>query len=127
MLKLGKTNFHTRQGGLIWHYMTPKHGRWPILQTWILGIDVGKKRLIKLAAAMAESPGQSLPQQCGNWADLKAAYRLLSHSEILPEQITATHRESTRQQALHLPVVLSVQDTTNLDYSHRSAVQGLTC
>ena len=62
--------------------MIVSRGQWPSLQASIWGIDAGKKRLTKLAAAMAESPGQSLPQQCGAWADLKAAYRLLSHPEV---------------------------------------------
>ena len=114
-----------RHGGLIWQDVTPDRGRWPTLQTLISAIFGEKKRLTKLAAAMAESPGKSLPQQCGRWADLKAAYRLLSHPAVTPEQITATHRQRTRRGAQVLPIVLSVQDTTDLDYTHRTAVRGL--
>ena len=30
---------------------------------------------------MAAAPASSLPHQCGSWADLKAAYRLLSNGD----------------------------------------------
>lgn len=74
---------------------------------------------------MADMPSGSLPKQCGNWGDLKAAYRLLNHPAIEPQQLTAVHRQSTRRQAEQRSVVLCVQDTTDLDYTHRSAVRGL--
>ena len=103
----------------------PRRGRWPISVELISAIGGGEKRLTKLAAAMADAPSQSLPKQCGSWGDLKAAYRLLSHPRIRPEQITAAHRQHTRERAQQEPVVLCVQDTTDLDYTHRTAVRGL--
>lgn len=103
----------------------PGRGRWQISAGPISAIGGGKKRLIKLAAAMADAPNQSLPKQCGSWGDLKAAYRLLNHPRIRPEQITAAHREHTRERAQQDPVVVCVQDTTDLDYTHRTAVRGL--
>lgn len=103
----------------------PRRGRWQISAESISAIGGGKKRLTKLAAAMADAPNQSLPKQCGSWGDLKAAYRLLSHPQIRPEQITAAHRQHTRERAQQDPVVLCVQDTTDLDYTHRTAVRGL--
>ena len=116
---------HPRQGGLPWFLVTPGRGRWLTSAAPISGIGGGGKRLTKLAAAMAESPNESLPKQCADWGDLKAAYRLLSHPEVRPEQISAVHRQCTQQQARQAPVVLCVQDTTDLDYTHRTAVRGL--
>jgi len=103
----------------------PKRGRWLISAEPTSAIGGGEKRLTKLAAAMADAPNQSLPKQCGSWGDLKAAYRLLSHPKIRPEQITAVHRQCTRERAQQEAVVLCVQDTTDLDYTHRTAVRGL--
>lgn len=57
--------------------------------------------------------------------DLKGAYRLLSHPRIRPEQITAVHRQHTREQAERLATVLCVQDTSDMDYTRRRAVRGL--
>jgi len=90
-----------------------------------LVIGGGGKRLTRLAAAMANAPDQSPPKQCGSWGDLKAAYRLLSHPQIRPEQLTAVHRQHVRERAHQEPVVLCVQDTTDLDYTHRTGVRGL--
>ena len=116
---------HLSQGGLPWFLAMLKRGRWPISAEPTSAIDGGGKRLTKLAAAMANAPNQSLPKQCGGWGDLKAAYRLLNHRRIRPEQITAVHRQHTRERAEQDPVVLCVQDTTDLDYTHRTAVRGL--
>ncbi len=116
---------HPRQGGLLWFPVMPKRGRWPTSVEPNSATGGGGKRLTKLAAAMADTPDQSLPKQCGSWGDLKAAYRLLSHPQIDPPQITAVHRQSTRQRAQQEPVILCVQDTTDLNYTHRTAVRGL--
>ena len=74
---------------------------------------------------MVDAPSHSLPKQCRGWGDLKAAYRLLNHPQVRPEQLTAVHRECTRQQAQPRSVVLCVQDTTDLDYTCRTGVRGL--
>lgn len=91
--------------------------------------DLGDKRrnerLIQLAQAIGEQPNLSLPQAMGNEAALKAAYRFFDnpaneHQEILAGHIQATHR---RMGAIEL--VLAVQDTTYLDFSHHPGVVGL--
>jgi len=105
--------------------MTPKRGRWSTSAVLISVIGGGKKRLTKLATAMADAPDESLPKQCAGWGDLKAAYRLLNHPQISPNQISAVHRQGTREQAQESSVVLCVQDTTDLDYTHRTSVRGL--
>lgn len=116
---------HPRQGGLPWFSAMPRLGRWPTSAEPISVIGGGKKRLTKLAAAMADAPDQSLPKQCADWAALKGAYRLLNHPQVAPDQITAAHRRWTREQAQQASIVLCVQDTTDLDYTHRTAVRGL--
>ncbi len=58
--------------------------------------------------------GQSLPQQHPQWADLKAAYRLLSNERIAPAALLAVHQQLVRQQMADAPVVLCVQDDTHL-------------
>jgi hypothetical protein len=63
---------------------------------------------------MVERPGQSLPKQCGNWADLKAGYRLLSNEAIEPMAIGEPHRRLTREIGAGHAMVLCVQDDTHL-------------
>lgn len=74
---------------------------------------------------MATAPGLSLPKQCGDWSDLKAAYRLLSHPRIDPQALQQPHRRHTRQQCVGHPVVLCIQDDTTLSFNTRTKVRGL--
>jgi hypothetical protein len=74
---------------------------------------------------MAAAPQVSLPKQCGSWADLKAAYRLLSNEAVDPQGIQRPHRQLTRQACAEHPVVLCVQDDSELDFSTRTKIKGL--
>lgn len=74
---------------------------------------------------MAANPQTSLPKQCGAWAELKAAYRLLSNPSVDPQAIQGPHRRLTRQVCEGHPVVLCVQDDTDLVFTGRSKPQRL--
>jgi hypothetical protein len=63
---------------------------------------------------MAEHPDRSLPQQAEGWADLKGAYRFLNNPRIEPSRIGRTHRTLTRAACVAHPVVLCVQDDSDL-------------
>jgi hypothetical protein len=67
-----------------------------------------------MAAAMVQSPQQALPKQMSDWADLKAAYRLLSSDRIEPRAIGQPHRQQTLAQCAGQGVVLCVQDGSDL-------------
>jgi len=74
---------------------------------------------------MAAAPQHSLPKQCGDWADIKAAYRFLNHPKVTPHKIQSTHRQRVRRACEDHPVILAVQDTTELDFTSRETVSGL--
>lgn len=74
---------------------------------------------------MSLSPHQSLPKQCPGWADLKAAYRLLSNPAVDPHAVQGPHRARVRQLCGGHPVVLCVQDTSDLDFTSRTGIRGL--
>jgi hypothetical protein len=92
-------------------------------------VDLGDARLnrraVQLGASMAAHPSQSLPQQMGDRAALRAAYGMLNHPGVRLEQLSGPHWEQTRQAAGQHPVVLFVQDTTELDYTHHPTKKGL--
>jgi len=93
------------------------------------GVELGDARLNRWAVlagrAMAAHPAQSLPQQMGDRAALRAAYWLLNHPEVTLEQLARPHWEQTRRAAGEHAVVLFVQDTTELDYTHHPTKKGL--
>ena len=67
-----------------------------------------------MAALMAAHAGQSLPKQMRTWSDVKAAYRFLNNQRIQPQQIGTAHRAWTRRQCVGRPLVLLVQDDTEI-------------
>lgn len=90
-----------------------------------LGDPRRRKRLQRLAQALAEQPAESIPQATGNWGQACGAYRFFDNKAIGFEQLLAPHHTRTRQRASGLPVVLAVSDTTSLNYDQRPATDGL--
>jgi len=78
-----------------------------------------------LATAMTAQAGQSIPKQCQSWAASKGAYRFLSNPEVEPVDIGQPHRALTREACREHPVVLCVQDTTELDFTAHPQTRGL--
>lgn len=83
------------------------------------------QRLLRLMEQVAARPGASLPEACGSRGQLKAAYRFFANAAIAPEELWASHIAATYERAAVVPVVLAVQDTTELDWGPKSATAGL--
>ena len=82
-----------------------------------LGDPRRNRRAIRLIERLSAKPTASIPQACGDWADTMAAYRFFGNEEIEWEGILAPHIESSvARMAVH-PVVLCIQDTTELDFN----------
>jgi len=73
---------------------------------------------------MAEYVGQSLPKQMNSWNTLKSAYRFLKSPRIMPEQIGSGHRALTLSRCQSHPVVLCVQDDTEIHGVRMTARKG---
>lgn len=82
-------------------------------------------RVIELATALAQHPTASLPEACGKGAMLKAAYRFFSNDAIEPQDVLQSHIEATYSRLAKLPVVLAVQDTTEVDWTSHPATKDL--
>jgi hypothetical protein len=78
-----------------------------------------------VASCMAAKPDQSLPHQTAGWGELIGAYRLFNNSDVEPTAIQQGHWRITHQACAGHPIVLCVQDTSELDYSGYSAKKGL--
>jgi hypothetical protein len=103
---------------------------------WVLeefgDVELGDRRrterLLEVVTRLARRPEASFPEaNGGDWASLKATYRLLdndalSHQVLLSGHVAASW-ERVRQTGA--PVVLAVQDSTELDFTTHRATTGL--
>jgi Transposase DNA-binding/Transposase Tn5 dimerisation domain len=83
------------------------------------------KRLVELAGVLAQHPTAAFPEACGDGAMLKAAYRFFANDAIEPQDFLASHIEATYSRLHQVPLVLAVQDTTEVDWTSHLATQGL--
>jgi hypothetical protein len=82
-------------------------------------------RLVELAHILAQHPTAALPEACGTDARLKAAYRFFANDDIAPQDILASHIEATYNRLAKVPLVLAVQDTTEVNWTGHPATTGL--
>lgn len=65
----------------------------------------------------AADPAASIPDACHGWAETMAAYRFLGNEAVDWQAIIAPHWEQTRQRMQAHPVMLCLQDTTELNFN----------
>jgi hypothetical protein len=75
------------------------------------------ERLGKVLSALGERPTASIPAACGGLDEMTAAYRFFDNEKVTYERILAPHAERTLERIAAQPVVLLVQDTTELDFT----------
>ena len=90
-----------------------------------LGDERRTTRLVELAYALGQHPTAALPEACGTGSMLKAAYRFFDNDGIAPQDILRSHVEATYTRLGAVPVVLAVQDTTEVNWTRHPATQGL--
>jgi len=88
------------------------------------GIKLGDERLNKrsekLLKSFAAKPSASIPTACGGWSETLAAYRFLGQEGIAWSDILQPHIGCTLIRSQAYPVVLCLQDTTELDFNGQS-------
>lgn len=98
------------------------------LQSELGSVELGdvrrERRLLKVAAGMWTCPGASVQGAACGWAEAQGAYRLWQSPEVTPQAILEPHYEQTSQRAKLHRLVLHIQDTTELDYTTKKALQG---
>ena len=82
-------------------------------------------RAVKAATRMAQNASASLPAQMQTWKETIALYRLLDEGDVTFEALIQPHWQETRERITIQPVVLLVQDTTEIDLSHHPHSTGL--
>lgn len=87
-----------------------------------LGDQRRNRRLIKLAETFARQPMAAIPAACGGWAETQAAYRFFGQDAVDWRDILAPHWHNTATRMAEHPVVLCLQDTTELDFNGQNIV-----
>lgn len=83
-----------------------------------LGDKRRTRRLVQVAADVANNPSASFPDQLKTWGDLKAAYNLFDSDDVTFEAIARPHWELTKARTAGRYLVIG--DTTEIDFgSHR--------
>jgi len=72
-------------------------------------------RLAKIVERFSEKPNMSIPAATNGRAEMEAAYRFFDNSKVSADAILEPHRVATHERIRQTPVVLLVQDTTELD------------
>lgn len=83
------------------------------------------ERLIKLVDDLSAQPTGSIPLAGGGWPETKAAYRLLDNPAVEWREILEVHTQRTVERMQGQPVVLWIQDTTELDFTSPPGIAGL--
>lgn len=83
------------------------------------------QRLARLLSALSSCAEGTLAQALCSWGQLKAAYRFFANPRVTPAAILASARPDCLARIAALPVVLLIQDTTTLNFTHHPAVRGL--
>ena len=82
-------------------------------------------RLLRIARDFYANPEANIPQACGSRAKTKAAYRFFDEPENSMQKILAPHIKSTWNRIRQEKIILSIQDTTFLNYSTHPATENL--
>lgn len=83
------------------------------------------RRAITLLETMSTQPEQSIPAATAGHAEMTAAYRFFSNGRFTEEQVLEPHRLKTIERMREEPVVLCVEDTTQLDYTTHRKTTGI--
>lgn len=81
--------------------------------------DFGDKRLddrfVTLLSDLGNRPNLSIPAACSGRAEMKAAYGFFDNDKVSFDKVIAPHIGRTKERIAQQPVVLLVQDTTEVD------------
>ena len=93
------------------------------------GLELGDVRLNrrarKVLARLGDKPTASIPAACGGWDETRAAYRLFDHDNVTAQQVLEPHYQASQKRMAEHRQVLCIQDTTELDYTGKSDIEGL--
>ena len=95
------------------------------LATINLGDNLLNNRAAVILKTLSENTEGNIPEAFSSFHDMKACYRFFSNTNINREKILAPHINSTIGRIQSFPVVLLSSDSTSLDFSGKSSIEGM--
>ena len=83
------------------------------------------QRLSKVVAALAKAPEASICAATGGWKETMGALRLLNREETTPAALLEPHQQCVVERCAEYACVAVSQDTTELDFTHMTEMEGL--
>ena len=98
------------------------------MSTWIdkelEDINLGDERLNErskqILKAFFSKSNSSINGSFKGWSEVKAAYRFFDNEQVSIDQILKPHNQASIERIANEEVILCVQDTTIVNYSHRA-------
>lgn len=86
-----------------------------------------ENRTRKIIYDFSQNPTASIPEFCGDQAATKATYNYCKNKAVGPTALVAAHHQATleRIKAGDYERILAIQDTTEYNFNHHPATQGL--
>jgi hypothetical protein len=91
-------------------------------------LDLGDRRLnrraVEVLIRLAQSPSSSPNAALQGWAEILGAYRLFDHPHCTEQALLQAHRTAVLERVRQQSRVLVIQDTTELDYTRHTQLEG---
>jgi hypothetical protein len=95
----------------------------------VTGAEFGDKRLTarfgKLLGGLSQKSELSIPGALDSWSETYAAYRFFSNKKVTAEGLLLPHKEATLKRIEKESVVLLPQDTSEMNFSSKTDIEGL--
>ncbi len=95
------------------------------LQFACLGVRRRVQRLVRMVSDLASQPHATVPQASGDWAATQGAYDFWSSPRVSSDAIRQAHQRSTLERIKVHPIVMAIQDTTELNFTHHPSKKGM--
>ncbi|EDM9328809.1 IS4 family transposase, partial [Salmonella enterica subsp. enterica serovar Kentucky] len=90
-----------------------------------LGDPRRTRRLVSLASSLAQHAGLSIVKSSQSTAQVEGAYRLMRNPSVSPEAIAEAGFTATARACEAHPLLLALEDTTTINFSHSTAFDDL--
>lgn len=84
-----------------------------------------RTRAMRVSAALAAKPMDSIPQACDSWASTKGAYRFIENKRVGFDALQKAASDTAARDCAGRDAILAIQDTTSLSFPTAPHTTGL--